>query len=79
MTGAALLFFNLVLDGDRVVDATLRPLYAVRDPVSLLQETEWVPGLVWTDKEISHPPGFDPRNTPPIAIHSMAIAIPAAT
>ena len=31
-----------------------------RDPVPVIQESGWTPGLVWTGVEIFPPPGFDP-------------------
>jgi hypothetical protein len=48
--GIALLFFlNLCARWRWVVKVTLRPLYPrERDPVPILQEAGWAPGLVWT-------------------------------
>jgi hypothetical protein len=32
-----------------------------KDPVPIVQETGWSPGLVWTAAENLATPGFDPR------------------
>jgi len=34
-----------------MVNATPRPLYPRKDPVPIVQEAGWAPGLVWTDAE----------------------------
>jgi hypothetical protein len=38
-----------------------------KDPVPIVQEAGWAPGLVWTGAENLPPPGFDPWNVQPIA------------
>ena len=37
------------------------------DPVLVLREAEWAPGLVWTDAENLAPPGFALRTVQPVA------------
>ena len=49
-----------------VVKATPRSLYPEeRDPVVILQEAGWALEPIWTDVEVSFPPGFDPRTVQP--------------
>ena len=49
------------------VSVTPRPLFTPgKDPVSIVQESGWVPGPVWTGTE-NLPPGFDPRTVQPVA------------
>ena len=48
-----------------------------KDPVPIIQEAGWAPGLVWKGVEISPPPGFDPRTLQAIASHYTDWAIPA--
>jgi len=50
-----------------LVNATLRPLYPRKDPVSIVEEVGWAPGTVWMARKISPPPGFDPRTVQPVA------------
>ena len=38
-----------------------------KDPVPIVQETGWAPGLVWTGTENLASPGFDPRTVQPVA------------
>jgi len=38
----------------------LAALYPWKDPVPIVQEAGWAPGLVWTGGKISSSPGFDP-------------------
>jgi hypothetical protein len=40
-----------------------------KDPVPIVQEAAWAPGLVWTGAENLAPPGFDSRTIQPIASH----------
>jgi len=56
----------LFLDHDSL---THRPLFTPgKDPVPIVQEAEWAPGLVWTGTEnLPPPPGFDPRIVQPVA------------
>ena len=53
----------------RGVSVTPRPLFAPeKDPVPIVQEAGWAPGLVWTGAEIlAPPPGFDPWTVQPVA------------
>jgi len=46
-----------------------RPLFTPgKDPVPIVQEAGWAPGLVWTGVEnITPPQGFDPRTVQPVA------------
>jgi len=45
-----------------------RPLFTLgKDPVPIVQEDGWAPGLVWTGAENLDPPGFDPRTVQPVA------------
>jgi hypothetical protein len=46
-----------------------RPLFTPgKDPVSIVQETEWALGPVWSGAEnLAPPPGFDPRTVQPVA------------
>jgi hypothetical protein len=54
----------------KVVNATPRLLYSrERDPLPIVSETKWVPGLVLTGAKISHLPGFDPGNVYPVTRH----------
>ena len=49
-------FFNLCEKWVWVVNVTPRPLYSrKKDTVTLIQETGWAPGPVWTDAEKSRP------------------------
>ena len=51
------------------VSVTPRPLFTPgKDPVPIVQEAGWAPGLVWTGAENLSPPGFDPQTVQPIAI-----------
>ena len=34
-----------------VVNATARPLYPAKDPVSIVWEAAWAPGPIWTGAE----------------------------
>jgi len=52
------------VDGQRHAPAALSP---ERDPVSIVKEAGWAPGLVWTGAEISSPPGLDPGTIQPVA------------
>jgi hypothetical protein len=38
-----------------------------KDPVPILQEAGWAPGLVWTGAENLTPPGFNPQTVQPVA------------
>jgi hypothetical protein len=39
-----------------------------KDPVPIVQEAGWAPGLVWIGVEnLTHPPGFNPRPFQPVA------------
>ena len=48
------------------VSVTPWPLFTPgKDPVPLVQEAGWAPGLVWIGTEnLTFPPGFDPRIVP---------------
>ena len=47
--------------------ATVRPLYPrERDPVFIVKEAGWSPGLFWTGAENLAPTVFDPRTFQPI-------------
>ena len=49
------------------VSFTLRPLFTPgKDPVPIVQEAKWAPGIDWTDRKISSPPRFDPRTVQPV-------------
>jgi len=51
-----------------VVSSTPRPHFTPgKDPVPILEEAGWAPGLVWTGGKISSPPGFDPGPSSPVA------------
>ena len=42
-----------------MVSSTPRPHFtAGKDPVPIVQEAGWAPGLVWTGGKSSSPPGF---------------------
>jgi len=45
-----------------------RPLFTpVKDPIPIVQEAGWAPGLVWTGAEnLTPPPGFDPQTVQPV-------------
>ena len=61
------LSLTLALDGvcgQRRAPAALPP---EKEPVPIVQETGWAPGLVWTGSENFSPPGFDPRTVQPVA------------
>jgi len=50
-----------------VVKTTPWPLYSrERDPVPIVQEAVWIPGLVWTGADNLAPPGFDPYTVQPV-------------
>ena len=52
-------FFNLGARWGWVVNATPRPLYPrERDPLPIVREAEWAPGLVWTGAENLAPTGI---------------------
>jgi hypothetical protein len=58
------LFLNLGTRRGWGVSVTPRPHSTPgKDPVSIVQETVWAPGLVWTDAENL---GFDPRTVQPV-------------
>ena len=60
-----------------VVNITPWLLYAwERDPVPIVQEAGWAPGVVWTGVENLPPPGFDPRAVQPVARCYTDYAIP---
>jgi hypothetical protein len=47
-----------------MVNATAQPLYPrVRDPVAIVQEAGWGPGLVWMVMKISPQLGLNPQTT----------------
>ena len=52
--------------GQRHAPAALCP---GKDPIPIIQEAGWAPGLVWTGAENLAPPGFDPRTVQPVASH----------
>jgi len=65
----------------RVVDqchalATLLLVKQVRETLPIVQEVRWAPGLVWTGKENSPPPGFDPQTIQHIVSHYTTYTIP---
>jgi hypothetical protein len=37
-----------------------------KDPVPIVEEAGWAPGVVWTGAENLAPPGFDPRTVQPV-------------
>ena len=44
-----------------------QPLFTPgKDPVPIVQEAGWAPGLVWTGAEDLTPPGFDPQTVQPV-------------
>ena len=48
-----------------------------KDPVPIVQEAGWAPGLVWTSEENLAPPGFDPRTAQLVASRYTDSAIAA--
>ena len=75
--GIALLFFDHGTRRRWVVSVTPRPLFTPeKDPVPILQETEWAPGPVWTGAE------FDSVRMVPYTIrtvHTTHAAAPKTT
>jgi len=67
--GIVLLFLDHGTRRGCGVSVTHRPLLTPgKDPVPIVQEVGWAPGLVWTDAENLVPlPGFDPRTVQPVA------------
>ena len=47
-----------------------------REPIPIVQEAWWAPGLFWTGAEYSSPPRFDPRTVQPIPGHYIDYASP---
>ena len=63
----ALLFHNHGTRMGWVVSSTPRPLFTPgKDPVTIVQEAVWAPRAGLDDREISTPPGFDPRTVQPV-------------
>jgi len=58
-----------------VVNATCGLLYSMEtDPVPIIQEAEWAPGLLWTGTEnLAPPPGFDLWTVHPIVNSVLAM------
>jgi hypothetical protein len=73
----ALLFHDYSTRRGWEVSVTTRPLFTPRkDPVTIVQETGWAPGPVWTGAEnLAPPPGFDSRTVQPAAIRYTDYAI----
>jgi hypothetical protein len=66
--GIALLSHDQGTRRGRGVSVTPRPFFTSgKDPVLIVQEVGWAPGLVWTGTENLDPPGFDPRAVQPVA------------
>ena len=66
--GIALLFLDHGTRSGWGVNVMPRPHFTPgKDPVPILQEAGWAPGLVWTDAEKLTPPGFDTRIVQPVA------------
>ena len=50
-----------------MVSSTPRPYFIPgKEPVPIVQEAMWAPGLVWTGAENLARPGFDPRTAQPV-------------
>jgi hypothetical protein len=47
-----------------------------KDPVPIVQEAGWAPGLVWTGAENLTPPGFDPQTVRPRASRYTDYTVP---
>ena len=47
-----------------------------KDPVPIVQEVGWAPGLVWTGAENLAPLGFDPRTVQPVASRYTDYSLP---
>jgi hypothetical protein len=61
-------FFNLGARWGWVVNATPRPLYpGERDPLPIVREAGWAPGLSGRVRKISPQPRFDCRTVQPVA------------
>ena len=67
--GIALLFLDHGTRRGWEVSITPWPLFNPgKEPVPIVQEAGWAPGLVWTGVEnLAPPPGFDPWTVQPIA------------
>jgi hypothetical protein len=66
--GIALPFLDYGTTRGWGVSVTCRPLFtAGKDPVPIVQEAGWAPGLVWTGAENLAPPGFDPWTVQTVA------------
>ena len=53
---SSILSLTSALDGGEVINAKPRLLYpGKKDPVSIVQNAEWVPGTVWTDAKSLDP------------------------
>jgi hypothetical protein len=62
--------FNLGARWRWVVNTTPWLLYPWEiDPLSIVQEAEWAPGLVWMGAKNSLLPGSNPRKVPSVASH----------
>jgi len=62
----ALLFHDRGTRRGWVVSSTPHPHFTPgKDPVPILQEAGWAPGLVWTGGKILSLPGFDPGPSSP--------------
>ena len=62
----ALLFHDRGTRRGRVVSSAPRPHSTPgKDPVPIVQEAGWAPEPVWTGRNISSPPGFDPGPSRP--------------
>ena len=61
-------FFNLGATWGWAVNTTPRPLYPQeRDSVLIVQGARWALEPVWTARNISSSPGFDPLTIQPVA------------
>ena len=76
--GIALLFHDHGTRRGWGVSVTPRPLFTPgKDPVPVVQETEWAPGPNWTGAENLAPTGFDPRIVLSVAQSLYRLSYPA--
>jgi hypothetical protein len=68
--GIALLFHDRGIRRGWVVSSTPQPHFTPgKDPVPILQEAGWAPGLVWTGAENLAPSGFECRTIQSLVSH----------
>jgi len=61
----------------RIVQPIVSHYTLGKDPVTILQETGWAPGLIWTGRKISSHTGIRSRTVQPVAQSLYRLSYPA--